>query len=166
MKLARTATSSSEVMVALMLLAGGCASMGSLEPPDLNLVDLQLTDATLFETTLEAQIRISNPNPDPLTIAGASFKMVLNDRKLGRGLTSESVTIPRLTSEVVDVTFHVNNATAILRLKEILEQQSVDYTVTGKVYVESSFGTRKVKVESQGRFDLNESNPAGSDTEE
>jgi LEA14-like dessication related protein len=131
----------------------GCASV-DLEPPSLTLVDLRPAEATLFETTLSVKLRISNPNPEPLTFEGASFKLTLDGRKIGRGSTAETVTVNRLGSEVIEATFHISNASLLLRLKEILEVQTVAYAVTGKLYTQQSGRTRSLKVESSGQLDL------------
>lgn len=140
-------------------LTGGCASLGNLDAPELTLVNLQLTDATLFETTLEVQLRIANPNPEPITFNGAKFKLTLDDRKVGRGMSPETVTIDRLETAVVNVPFHVNNATLLLRVKEILEKKSVNYGLQGTLYLERSFGTSKLKMNSEGQLDFDQQLP-------
>ena len=63
------------ILCALLSFAVGCAST-SLEPLDLNVVDVNVAEATLFETSLDVSIRVSNPNPEPLKLEGASFKLV------------------------------------------------------------------------------------------
>ena len=141
------------VAVSVLSLTG-CASLGTLDSPELTLVNLQLMDATLFETTLDVQLRIANPNPEPITFDGAKFKLTLEDRKVGRGLSPETVTIPRLGTQVVTIPFHVNNATLLLRLKEILDTRSVTYGVQGTLYLDRSFGTRKLKMRSEGQLDF------------
>lgn len=142
------------VLVIPSLVFTGCASLGSLDSPELTLVNLELADATLFETTLEVQLRIANPNPEPITFNGAKFKLTLEDRKVGRGMSPETVTIPRLGTQVVSIPFHVNNATLLLRVKEILDTRSVAYGVQGTLYLDRSFGTRKLKMQSQGQLDF------------
>jgi LEA14-like dessication related protein len=60
--------------------AVACSSMSSLEPLAVTLVNLEVTEMTIFETTLMASLRVTNPNPEPLTIDGASFKLILDDK--------------------------------------------------------------------------------------
>lgn len=163
MKPIPTHTRSIPILLLATLIAG-CASLGNLEAPELTLVHLQPVEATLFETTLQVQIRIANPNPESITFDGASFKLTLDGYKVGRGMTSESRTIDRFATEVVDVTFHVSNASVLLRLKEILESKSVSYGVSGKLYLERGGYTRKLKVESAGELDL-DSAPTGLDSD-
>lgn len=141
--------------LALVVLTSGCVSLGSLEAPELTLVQVKPVEATVFETTLNVQLRIANPNPDAITFEGASFKLTLEDRKVGRGMTPETVTIDRFGTAVVSLPFHVSNASVLLRLQEILESKTVSYGVSGKLYVKLGSGTRKLKVESDGMIDLN-----------
>jgi len=145
-------------IVATLLVVSGmaCTSMGSIEPLDVTLANLNVTEVTLFETTLIAKLRITNPNPEAFTIEGASFKLYLEDKKVGTGTSKESFTVDRLDSYVVDVIFHMNNASALLRLKDILEDKDkeVSYGVRGGLYTQGAFGTKKLKVEKTGRIDL------------
>lgn len=146
-------------VAALAAVIAGCSAMALIEPLELTLADLEISEMTLFETTLLARIRITNPNPEPLTIDGASFKLILEGRKIGSGTTPETFTIDRLDSQLVDAVFHVNNASAVLRLGDILAQQTVSYGVTGALFTQGTFGTRKLRINKSGRLDLTEGPP-------
>ena len=158
------------LLAAAVLVIGalGCTSMGSIEPLEVTLANLNITEVTIFETTLVAKLRITNPNPEAFTIEGASFKLYLEDKKVGMGTSKESFTIDRLDSYVVDVVFHMNNASALLRLKEILEDKDkeISYGVRGGLYTQGAFGTKKLKVEKTGRIDLSNTRPADELNEE
>ena len=143
-------------VLTLLTLTAGCASLSNLEPPELTLVQVVPVEVTVFETTLDVQLRIANPNPDPITFEGASFKLTLDERKIGRGMTPETVTIDRFATEVVNLTFHVSNTSVLLRIQEILESKTVSYGVSGKLYVQLGTGTRKLKVQNTGQIDLNQ----------
>jgi len=141
--------------IALSVVAlTACTSMGPLEPPAVTLAGVEPTEVTMFETTVQVKLRVSNPNPEPLTLEGASFKLRLEGQKIGQGLSSETVVIDRLDSTLLDVTFHVNNAVALLQLKEILDQEAVDYGIRAVLYTQGSWGTKKLKVDKEGRFDF------------
>ena len=140
--------------IALVIAASGCATSGSIEPLQVTLADLEVSEVTVFETTLLARLRITNPNPEPFTIDGASFKLTLEDKKVGSGTTPETFTVERLDSTVVDAVFHINNASALLRLKSILEQKSVNYGITGSLFTQGTFGTKKIRIDKAGRLDL------------
>lgn len=153
-------TTALPLILAIAALLPSCASL-DLEPPEVTLVNLQPTEATLFETTLLVKLRIANPNPEPLTFEGASFKLTLEGHKVGRGLTSESVTVDRFGTEIIEATFHVSNASLLLRLQQILEAKTVNYGVTGKLYLQQSGQSHKLKVQSEGRLELD---PSSLDT--
>ena len=151
------------VVVVLVVGAIGCTSMGSIEPLEVTLANLNVTEVTLFETTLVAKLRITNPNPDAFTIEGASFKLYLDDKKIGMGTSKESFTVDRLDSSVIDVIFHINNASALLRMKDILEDDDVSYGIRGSLYTQGEFGTKKLKIEKMGRIDLKNRVPLETD---
>ncbi len=148
-----------QLALVFLVFSLGCSSMGSLEPMEVTLTDLEVTEVTVFETSLLAKLRITNPNPDSITIDGASFKLYIEDKKVGTGTTKESFALDRLDSSVIDVVFHINNASAILRLKEIFQDNDVSYGVRGALFTEGAFGTRKIRIEKTGRLDLSGANP-------
>jgi LEA14-like dessication related protein len=151
----------SRLVITALLVVGlsGCSSLGRIEPLDVTLAKLDVTEITIFETTLVAKLRITNPNPDAYTIDGASFKLYLEDKKVGTGTTKETFDVDRLDSTVVDVVFHINNASALLRLKDILRgtDNEVSYGVRGGLYTQGTFGTRKLKVDQTGTVNLTHS---------
>jgi LEA14-like dessication related protein len=148
-----------------MVVVAGCASMEPVEPPDVTLVNLEVTEVTTFETTLEAEVRIINTTPDPLAVEGASFKLELLDHKIGTGTSSASVVVPRLDSATVPVTFRLNNVAAVSRLRAILEAESLDWRLRGTVYARRDSGGRmSLKVEESGRLSLDDMTSTGSST--
>jgi LEA14-like dessication related protein len=140
--------------VLLVLALAGCSSMTSTEPPRVTLSDLQVSEVTVFETTLVAKLRVTNPNPEPLTLDGGSFELILDGKKVGSGAVQSTFTIERLDSTVVDAVFHVNNASLILRLKNVLDQQVVSYGIRGSFFTAGTFGPSKLKVDKSGVLDL------------
>ena len=143
------------VLAVTVITAVACSSMDSLDPLEVTLTNINVPEITVFETTLVAKLRITNPNPEGFTIDGASFKLYLEDKKVGTGTTSETFTVDRLDSTVVDAVFHINNASALLRLKDILEgDHEVTYGVRGSLFTQGKFGTKKLRVEKTGHIDL------------
>lgn len=142
---------------ALAITAAACSSLGPIEPLELTLADLEVSEVTLFETTLLARLRVTNPNPEPFAIDGGSFKLTLDGKKIGSGTTPESFTVDRLDSVVVEAVFHINNASAVLRLKDVLQQSVVSYGITGSLFTQGTLGTRKIRIDKEGRLDLGDS---------
>ena len=94
--------------------------------------------------------------PEPMTLEGASFKLRIDGRKVGAGVTSEAVEVPGLDSHVLAVTFRLNNVSALLRLREVIERHAFDYELTGKLYSQGPWGRRSLKVNRLGHLDLDE----------
>ena len=140
--------------IILSVVIFGCSSTGSLEPLQVTLVDLQISEMTLFETAMVAKLRVTNPNPEALTIEGASFKLILDDKKIGTGTVKETFIVERLDSTVIDAVFFINNASALLRLKGIRGKAEVSYGIRGNLYTQSSFGTKKLNVDKMGTINL------------
>jgi len=140
--------------VLVTLSATGCASRYAALT-EIALVDLRLGEVTLFETGLKAVVRIDNENPNSLPITGASYRLYLNDIDVGRGMTSESVTVPRLGSANQEVLFQLNHISLISRIQSLLESDQFGYKISGNVYVREGFcRDRKIQVEHSGRLDL------------
>jgi LEA14-like dessication related protein len=141
-----------------------CASIGPLTSPDVTLADLKFTDLTVFETTGEITVRISNENREPLTIDGAVFKLFLNGVSVGKALTPERVEIPRLGTSTLRAAVHLNNVALITRLATMMEQPELEYRIRTKLFVVRPYGTRKWKLDHQGRFSF--ADTPGSEAEQ
>jgi LEA14-like dessication related protein len=142
-------------LVLVAVVSAGCVSTEPMEPPGVALVDLDFVDATLFESTLDVALRISNDNPEPIVLDGAVIKLELNGINVGKGASDERLELPRLGSLVRRFELHMNHLALATRIKGIFEAKVVDYAVTGKVYiVRPSGGVRGMNFESRGELDL------------
>lgn len=142
------------VVLAAVLLAG-CASMMG-DPPQVTLSNLEVVDATMFETTFKATVRITNVQPDPIRAEGMAIKLYLGEIKIGTGTSPEVLEVPGLGSATTALTIHVSNVAVLTRLKPILDTGVVDYAMKGKLYVSRRWGTSSLKLQGSGRIDLKE----------
>lgn len=140
----------------LTMLTSGCTSLGTMTPPDVTLVDLELTDVTVFETTGTITVRLTNENPEPLVVDGSVFKLYLNGMAVGKALNAERLEVPRLGTATQTVGLHINNVALIARLTTMLEQSELNYRIKSKLWVERPYGTRRVRLDHQGRFSYDE----------
>ena len=104
------------LVLMLVLLTTGCTTLGTMTPPDVSLVDMELTDVTVFETTGTITVRLTNENPEPLVIDGSVFKLYLNGMPVGKALDAERLEVPRLGTATQTVNLHINNVALIARL--------------------------------------------------
>lgn len=143
--------------LALLLLAGavGCASLGA-EAPEVSLADVRLDDVTVFETSGRLTVRITNPSPEAVVVDGGTFRLWVDGRRVGRGVSDLRVEVPRLGTETLEMQFFVSNLALARRVMALLEEQSFDYRLDGKLFLWRSFGRRGVSFDHQGRFDREE----------
>ncbi len=146
-------------VVCLAAVASGCVTMAGMEPPELTLVDLAFVDATLFESTLEVTVRVTNGNPEPLTVDGLYLKLSLGGSSVGKGTSDVRVEVPRLGSETIPLTLHVSNLKVVARLRSLIEREAIDYGLDGRLYVATGSRTIRLPIEASGRLDLGESQP-------
>lgn len=146
----------------LTMSAVGCSGIYPSAPPQVSLVDLRFTDVTVFETSGLMVLRLANENPDPMLIDGGVYNLYINGVRVGQGLSDASFEVPRLSSEVDEVPFRVNNLAFATRLKGIIDSGSFDYLIKAKVYVEGGFGRKTLKVEKGGFFDFEEARRSSS----
>ena len=67
--------------------------MNTFGPLEVTLVDLEVTEVTAFKTTLAAKLRVAKPNPEASTMEGASFKLYIEDKKVGSGASNETFSV-------------------------------------------------------------------------
>ena len=147
------------VLGLLLPLLLGCARFRHVEGLEVSLTNMRFTDATLLETTGEFTLRVENESPAPVLLNGAVHKIYLNGLYIGKGLTSQSLEVPRLGSATQDVTIHLQNLSLATRLRAILEQQAIDYRVATIFYMDTPRGTRKCSASSQGTLALRDFTP-------
>lgn len=137
-----------------------CATLRPAEGVRLSLVNVQLTDATLWETIAQFTVRVQNETPDAVTLTGGVHKFYLDGLLIGDGLTGETVTLPRLSSTTQVVPVHLRNLALARRVKPLLEQQRFSYRVESVLYVAKNTGERRARLVGAGELDLREFQPA------
>ena len=135
----------SEVLV--FIIASACAPV---QPPDLQLADIQFGEVRAFETELRVGVRIENDNPRPLEITGASYRIYVNDVYLGKGMSSQSVSVPALGSAVQTVKIEISNITLLPKVQQLLNTEGFAYRIEGRLYREGLLSS--VPVNEAGRF--------------
>ena len=139
-------------LVAVLALSG-CTSLGLIEP-DVSLVDLKFTDLTMFETSGIFTVRLTNENPEPMSIEGGVYNLYLGGWRIGKGLSDHRIEVPPLSTATDEVELHLSNLAIATQLRSIYESGIADYRIKARIYVESGYGRRKVTIENEGRFDF------------
>jgi LEA14-like dessication related protein len=155
------------LVLALAFLAQACAMVGDLEPPMVSLADLRIERMGLFEQDARVTLSLRNPNDQALPIDGAKFNIKLNGESFARGVSNESVSVPRLGEATIEAlvsvsTFDVLNQ--FLNLGNALgASQVLTYEMDGTAFYSGlGFMRRSAPFTQTGKLKLGGSGGAAS----
>lgn len=136
----------------IILLHGCAAFQSAIETPHVTLNNLQVLDMTLLEQRYAVTLRVQNPNPIPLPIAGMNFQLDINDSELGRGVTNQAVTVPAYGETLVKVNVASNLMRIFNQIRAIEsgKGQSLRYRLSGGLSISDRLG--KLPFEYRGEF--------------
>ncbi len=147
------------VAAGLCLLLIGCSRQGNISE---NLVTVHFQEATALETTATFTLRLSNETPQPIEINGSVHKIYINDLYVGKGLSDEIVTVPRLSTITNNVTVHLSNIALATRVKSVIESKSFDYRIQSTLFGKSWFN--RMSASSEGKLDMKDFMPTEGET--
>ncbi len=141
--------------VLLLFSVAGCASVQSLQAPDVQLTRVELLNSSpgSLEQRFGIGLRLINPNNRSLAVDGLDFELELNGRRLARGVTNEAFELPRLgeadttvivTTSVLDV---LRQALGISSRAD----EEIEYRLRGRVHLGSGF-VRSVPFDHRGKL--------------
>lgn len=116
----------------LLCILSACSSF-TMEPPEIHLANVLFTNATLFETTLEADIRYENPNDEDLLVKSAVHRLSLNGLDIGKGFHRHDFTVPAYGSVTEKVDFRISNVSMATKGQSLIQSGRFDYAVHSRV---------------------------------
>lgn len=141
--------------ILVALLASSCAAPAAFVAPEVSLVNIRLSDVTMFESTAVFTVRVLNEGPRPMVLDGAVHRFSLNGILIGKGTSSHRIEIPRLKSRKEEIVVHLRNASLVKFLRSILTAGNIDYSVESRLYIPSRAGRLKqISTVSAGKFNL------------
>ncbi|HEU19798.1 MAG TPA: hypothetical protein ENO00_10585 [Deltaproteobacteria bacterium] len=124
------------VAIALSVILTGCAKPGThLEPPRISLVNIEVQNIKLFETILQIELRVINPNDVLLQIQGIICDLELHGNKFASGVSDERVKIQPFRSAVVPMAIYSSVFDVFRSLATSQKVQDLHYKIAGKVHV-------------------------------
>ena len=124
-------------LTAFMLLAlsiNGCAGFGTrLESPRISLSNMAMQETTGFETVLQVQLRVLNPNDIDLNIQGVDCTLEINDKPFARGISNATVQVPPFGSATVPITVYSSAVDIARGLISMPGRDEVSYALKGHV---------------------------------
>lgn len=138
--------------VAVLLLLTACAGLTvQPEPPRVSLADMRLIDASLFEQRYAMALRVQNPNPFPLRIAGLEYTLQVNGASFAHGVSEAQARIPAYGERVLNVNL-VGSLGETLRQLRSLAGGRIHYALEGGVHLAGR--SRRLPFRHSGELDL------------
>ena len=124
------------VLAALLAGLGACAALAPhIEPPQLDLVGVDVKDATLAEQHFLLRLRVQNPNDMALPVQGIDYTLRLGDQDFGGGSSVSAFTVPARGEVEFEITMTTNLAVTLWKVLPRLKDtsQPLEYRLVGKV---------------------------------
>jgi LEA14-like dessication related protein len=140
----------------LALCLGGCATLNQARALSISVIDLVPTQTSLFETSAEMQVRLTNEGPEPLPLAGSSHRLYLNGTYVGRAVTAERLTVPALGTATQRVIVHLENLTLLRKLAELSQVAApvIGYRLESRLHGGGVLEGRSFRTAHSGEIDL------------
>lgn len=131
----------------------GCSAFGpAIEEPEVFLLSITPIESTLFEHRMEAAFRVRNPNDVDLDLRGLDLEIRVNGTRLARVLSGEEVTIPRFGETTIRAIASTTTGDLLRQAAILGRTEQPYYDISGYVYLGSSLGRRRVKLERSGKL--------------
>ena len=137
----------------LALLGAGCALVPKMEPPHLEVVDVQLLRGDLLQQELRLGMRVQNPNNRALAVRSVQYEVRVAGEPFAHGESVRDFVVPALGESRFDLTVTANAAAAVLRLLAGGRRDSLDYEITGSAKLANGL-VRSIPFEHRGELRL------------
>ncbi len=117
-----------------VLLLVACAPLRPVEP-EVNLLDLRVTDLTLSHANLLAQLRIFNPNRTAVRIESVSYQLFLNDIPISDGQSLSPVRIAAGEYGTMDLRLSIPYLSLLRFSAGLRPEEKIRYSMSGAVRV-------------------------------
>jgi LEA14-like dessication related protein len=132
----------------------GCASLHRTDPPQVTLLGIEPLASEGLGERLQLKLRVQNPNETPIPYDGIYVELIVENKSLGSGVSSQSGTVPAFGEAVFVVPVEVSLLGIASEAFGLLSGKSMDkitYEMRGKL---SSGISGAVRFKSQGELSL------------
>lgn len=147
-----------KTMLSLAVCAWWLCGCSRNDGPAVNLVTVHFKEASVLETTSEFVLRLSNDSPQAKKFTGSAHKIYINGLYVGKGLSADTIEVPRLGTVTQAVTVHLSNLALATRVKAVIEAKSFDYRLQSTFFGDSFLSSSRS--ETSGKLDLKDFTPA------
>jgi LEA14-like dessication related protein len=123
-KIMRTRLAASVLALLFVCACGGGGGKERAPRVDVSITDLRLAQAGALEQTYAMTLRVQNPNNFEIAADGLSFSVESNGKLFARGVSNESVIIPRLGEAMVQVQAVSDTSKAV---EQVMDFQNIGF---------------------------------------
>lgn len=138
-----------------LLAAGGCASVSSLETPELQLTSFRVLEheQDSLEQRFAVGLRVINPNNRDIDIEGLDFSLDLNGRRLARGVSDRGFMLPRLGEAETTVVVTTSLLDVLRQAVQLgTRDEALDYRLRGRLHLGGVF-LRSIPFDRSGKLE-------------
>ena len=143
--------------VGLMTVALVACATTQLEPPNLNILNIEMLETdSMFTQRMKVRVHVQNPNDIELPIKGVSATLEIQGEKLATGVSADSFTVPAFGEGEFDLMVDASVARFIIGMlgkgkSDQMMQEGLDYRLKGKVSLASGM-IRSLPFDERGTF--------------
>ncbi|MBW2624054.1 MAG: LEA type 2 family protein [Deltaproteobacteria bacterium] len=140
-----------------IFVISGCASLDKrLEAPRVQVSHIQVKDFRALEAVFAVELRVLNPNDEPIFVKGINCDLELNGKRFATGVARVETEIPAYGTATFSVTLYsslLNIVGGVIRLQQ---EEKIRYKLSGRLSVEGGFfGPSSFRFEFGGELSLN-----------
>ncbi|RLA54143.1 MAG: hypothetical protein DRR42_02730 [Gammaproteobacteria bacterium] len=138
-----------------MLLLAGCAVLNpARQQPEVHLTSIQPLPRNGLEQRFLIGLNIINPDSGDLRIAGLSYSLWLNGRKVASGVSGELAAIPAYSESAVQLEAGTNLLSGLRFITELLHDPNPSVEYEFKTKIRTAWWPVPKEVIEQGNIEL------------
>jgi len=127
-------------VLVFLFLPAGCAGLGkTLEPPRINLSNVQFQESKALETVLQIELRVFNTNDVLIKVKGLDCDLELNGKSFAKGVSSVDREIPAFGTTIVPVTLYSSMVDIFRGIMGLHKTEKLKFGVSGRLHLEGGF---------------------------
>ena len=144
------------LLVLLAALLASCTTLGDLETPRIQVVNVQMLSTDMFAQRFKVRVQVQNPNTIELPIEGLDYTILMMGDSFAEGVSSDHFLLPALGDAEFDMLVTTNFVSSFGRLLSRVgggKLENIDYEIAGKIFVDKGM-LRKIPFTHRGTVDF------------
>jgi LEA14-like dessication related protein len=140
----------------IMFFLLGCAGPGKkLAPPRITLTNIQVQEIKVFESVLQIDLRVVNPNDVAIDIKGLDCELELNDKHFASGVSNKRIKVSSFDTAIIPITVYSSVFDLAKGLLDAGKKQMMNYKLTGRLHLGGGLSVPAViPFKSEGELSL------------